>query len=282
MSDDGSGTASGVRVTTQFGHQRRDVVAVEFGGSPAEGGPFVAEWRQGHDFLAAAGGLPLVVIDDDCERAELLGGGEQGGFPDGAFVALAITEADEDPLGLSANACGEGQSEAHGESVPEGSRGEFNAWGAVRGRLFGELRAVGGELVDPGFWEEAALGEYGVERRGCVALAENKAVAVRVVWLRGVDAEDPPVERNEDIHARQGRPEMRRASPVRHLHDPEAQERGDPGEFWVGDGGHKKWTMPWTTSPERMRVMASLMSSSPTRWETMAAGLKRPAAIMRR
>ena len=51
--------------------------------------------------------------------------------------------------------------------------------------------------------EEAGLGERRVERRRGVALAEHEAVAVGVVGLARVDAQDAEVERGEDVDGRE-------------------------------------------------------------------------------
>jgi hypothetical protein len=150
------------------------VVAVEFAGVPAEGGPFVAEGGEGHDFVAAAGGLPFVVIDDDHEAFDFLSGGEEGGFPDAAFVAFAVAEADEDAPGVSVRrraARAMPRRPRPRQAVSEGAGGEFDAGGAVGGGLFGEGRTVPGEGRQPVAGEEAAFGEDGVEGGGGVTLA---------------------------------------------------------------------------------------------------------------
>src|SRR5947207_16010272 len=53
-----------------------DVVAIDLGGVPAESGPFRGQGTQGQNLVAAAGGLPFVVIDDGRQVVELLGRGE--------------------------------------------------------------------------------------------------------------------------------------------------------------------------------------------------------------
>ncbi len=46
-------------------------------------------------FVAAARGLPLVVVDDDGHVVDLLRGGEEGRFPDGALFAFAVAHEHE-------------------------------------------------------------------------------------------------------------------------------------------------------------------------------------------
>jgi hypothetical protein len=51
-----------------------------------------------------------------------------------------------------------------------------------------------------------------------VPLAENKAVAQRIIGLRGINGQLLPEERHHDIHAGKRRSQVGAAGPVGHFH----------------------------------------------------------------
>ena len=56
--------------------------------------------------------------------------------------------------------------------------------------------------------EETAIGEQRVEREATVPLAEDRAVAIGVAWVRRVDPQHVVVEHADHFDQRQGRTDM--------------------------------------------------------------------------
>ena len=80
------------------------------------------------------------------------------------------------------------------------------------------------ERVELGRVEVAAGGEGGVQRRRGVPLAEDEAVALRVVRPIGVDAEDPEVERSQDVQRRELAADVAQAGLVDHAQVAKARQ----------------------------------------------------------
>src|SRR5437588_147874 len=97
VSNDSSGLVAAARLL-QFACDRLNVVSIDLGSIPSESGPLGGERFESHDLVTAAGGLPLVVVDDYRQLPELLGRRKQGRFPDRAFVAFAIAHRNKDAI----------------------------------------------------------------------------------------------------------------------------------------------------------------------------------------
>jgi len=91
----------------------------------------------------------------------------------------------------------------NGKPVTERSGRRFDARHAARPRVFGQASARLVEGIQQRAVKEAAKGEGGVERLGCVALAEDEAVTAGVVRAGRIDAQDAPVQDGQDIDAGQ-------------------------------------------------------------------------------
>jgi hypothetical protein len=202
-------------------------VTIHLARGPTEGAPLIDERRKVEHLVAAAGGLPFVVIDDDDEAAETLRGSEHGGLPDGALVALAVAHDDEGAVGFFRETGREREADADRQSVTERAGGQFDAGGAVGRGLFGEFAAVLAEGIEPALGEKVARGQGGVERGGRVAFAQDEAVTLEVGGLRRVDAERAPIGGHQNVDTRKRGAEVGRAGVVGELNDLVAEIAGD-------------------------------------------------------
>ena len=138
----------------------------------------------------------MVVVHDAYEVVEAVLTGAHGGFPDLAFLYLAVAHGAEDTVAHAVLLAGESHADGVGEPLAQGACGHVNAGDVVHLGVAGEVAvhlAEGLEVLDG---EEAPEGEGGVERGGAVALGENEAVAFRgpgvcgVEIFHGVEVED--------------------------------------------------------------------------------------------
>src|SRR6202040_4039622 len=79
--------------------------------------------------------------------------------------------------------------------------------------------------------EEAALGEYGIEARTPVPLAEHEAIAVRPVGLARTHPQGLPVQHGEQLDHRKCCADVRAASAVDHVEDAQSQARAHRGKL---------------------------------------------------
>jgi len=223
------------------GEQRGEVVAVDALGVPAEGGPFFVKRLDAEDARRRAVGLLVVAIDDGDEAVEFVVCAGEGGFPRGAFLALAVGEKVEDAGVAVLQAEAERHADGLREAVAEGAAGQLDA-GRGFGRGHFEARtvgAVGGKFVDR---KNAGLGERGVEADGVVADGENEAVAVGPGGLGGTGAQLGKVDDREEIGDAEALTDVALADDFGHVEDVAAHglgagaERG--GVLSEGEKGH--------------------------------------------
>src|ERR1039457_1452198 len=102
--------------------------------------------------------------------------GEEGGFPGGAFVALAVTQQAEDPMGGGPEHGRISHPRGDGEPMAQRASGHVDAGQCMR-HVPAKIRAIlvmSQEFLDR---EKAALRKRGVESGSSVAFAENEAIA---------------------------------------------------------------------------------------------------------
>src|SRR5215475_2607787 len=109
-------------------------------------------------------------------------------FPVGALLHLAVAEHNERAVVDAPQAGSQGTADRDRKSVPEWSgvgldtRDLYPVWMTVE---CGKRLCEGVQL---GEWEEAAVGQCGVQRAGAVAFAEDEPVTFvgqRVPWIDG-------------------------------------------------------------------------------------------------
>ena len=182
--------------------QRADIMAIDLMGVPAERLPLVAQRREHQGLVGARGRLPLVVIDDDADVFELLGGGKHRGLPHRAFVVFAVGEKREDTKALALDTSRQRHAAAERQPVAERAGGGLDARQQVCRRMFGEPPAILAKGVELFEREVAFHGERRVQRRGGVALGQDEAVAQRILWIFRIDVEHVPVGRRQHVRTR--------------------------------------------------------------------------------
>ena len=90
--------------------------------------------RERQHLVAAAGRLPLVVVDDDADVLELLGGREHRRLPDRALVALAVAQQREDAVAAALDPAASAMPSAERQAVAERAGRRLDARHAVAGR----------------------------------------------------------------------------------------------------------------------------------------------------
>ena len=84
---------------------------------PPEGTVFLVERLDVHDVLNAAVNLQPVLVHDADQVIELVAYGLHGGFPDGAFLLLAITHDAEHLVGLAGELARERRADGHAQAL---------------------------------------------------------------------------------------------------------------------------------------------------------------------
>src|ERR1700731_968523 len=133
------------------------------------------------------------------------------------------------------------------------SRGDFDSR-QVRAGMLAERRAGLGVAFKQVLGEETSQRQSRVQRGRSVTLAEEKSVAIGVAGSARIDAEGAPVGSDENIDARQRRPQVRRARAMRHLHNPGPDQAGD-GRSFPGDA------FSWWASPKWRNSYHSTIAS---------------------
>ena len=108
---------------------RRQVVAVDLDGVPAEGAPLVGQRLDFHDVLDEAIELDAVVVHDGDHVVDLVEGARHGRFPDLAFLDLAVAEHDVGAGRPSVQAGGEPHPDAEREPFARANRWKLPARG---------------------------------------------------------------------------------------------------------------------------------------------------------
>jgi len=181
-------------------------VPVDLGDGEPEGGQLVGERLERHQLLGGEVGLEAVAVDDHDQVIESLGGGDLRPLPDRSLVELPVPDHHEHPRRPAAQLGVERDPHADRQQVAERARMKLHA-GQRPVRVPVEVvvdRQVLGQALTR---EVAALGERAVERRDVVPLRQEEIVPIRIGEARRRDAQHPLVEMDEDVRARQRRPQ---------------------------------------------------------------------------
>ena len=221
VGDEAGGLAFGGRGFLEGFADSDGIVTVELNGVPAEGAPFIGDGRDIHNVLDEAIELNAVVIDDGDDVIELVERAGHGGFPDLAFLNLAISEHAVRAGFAAIEAGNQPHADSEGEALAQGAGGGFEGMdepdvgvALIDGAEFAE----GVELVERRLGI-AGLGHDGVEDRGGVTLRENEAIAIGQGGIVRIDAHLIEEELDEDFDRGEGSAGMAGLGSADHLDD---------------------------------------------------------------
>lgn len=205
LEDDAHGAAlagEGLGAGHAVEHLLHVVAVVDDDDLPEEALELGLEVAEGHDLLDGGVDLLVVVVDGGDEVVHVLGAGEHGGFPDLAFLELAVAVHGEDEVFVARHFLAEGGADADAEALTQRAAGHADARQVVRrggvALQAGAEEAEGAELADG---EVAAAGHGAVDDGGDVALADEEhvlAVAAHGEVL-GLEVHDVPVHGHEPV-----------------------------------------------------------------------------------
>jgi hypothetical protein len=176
------------------------VVAVDGEDFPSETAVFVFERLDVHYVFDPAVNLQAIAVDDANQVVELEMAGFHGGFPDLAFLLLAVAHDAEDPVILLVQLSGERDADGDAQALAERSGGDFHArqFEPVRVSLIGRVELA--EERDVFFRAEAGEGQAKIETRRLVAGGPDDAIAVGPIGILGIVIGHAQVERGGDVH----------------------------------------------------------------------------------
>ena len=164
-----------------FGHAVQHllhVVAVrdDYNG-PHEGLELGFEVAEVHDLLGGAVDLLVVVVDGGDEVVNVFGSGKHDGFPNLAFLQLAVAVESIDKVAVAGHLFAEGGADAYAHALSEGAAGHADAGQPVFGGGMplqaGAELAEGLQLLDG---EKSAAGHGAIYDGGDVSLRHKEHV----------------------------------------------------------------------------------------------------------
>ena len=194
--------------------QRVDVVAVALEHVPAEGAVLVGERLNLHHLAHAPVDLEPVHVDDRHQPGETEVSRLHHGFPDLAFLVLAVAEDAEDAIRKMGEASRERLSDRDREPLPERSRGELDARQRQTVRVTLEGTAELAQRRDVLQVEVPGGTERHVERRRLVTGRPDHPIARRPAGHLGIVSQHVEVESRGDVHDRQRPAGVSRAGEV--------------------------------------------------------------------
>ena len=210
----------------QARQDRGDVMAVHFGGVPAERLPFGRYRLQGRDRVDRAVDLGVVGVEQDGQPGEPVVGGEHGRLPDLALFQLAVADHGERGTLDAAQAIGEGEADGGRQALPQGAADVVHDRGAL-GADGLDGRAVAAVALRLVLGEQADLGRRGEDPDHVVARGAHEAVAA---WRHGRE------ERRHLLGRRQGLAEVAKPVGGDHLYRAQPDRGGEPRRVGHGPG----------------------------------------------
>ena len=115
--------------------------------------------------------------------------------------------------------------------MPQRTGCSFHAWHTPGTGVF--LKATAGLSVSVEYLsrKETSIGKGQVESRRCVTFTENKPIPIRITGILGVNCQNRPISRHQDVYARKRRSQVRGARPVRYLDELAANVARDRFQF---------------------------------------------------
>ena len=236
--------------------ERRDVVAVDAHGVPAERAPLVRDRLGLQDAGGGAVGLQRVDVDDRGHVLEAVVRAGHRGLPRGALVELAVGEQGVDARRVALVAEAERHPGRHAEPVSERAARDLHAGRVRRHPRHRQARAVAAVGLELGDADHARLGERGVQGDRVVADREQEAVACRPVRVVGPEAQLVLVDHREDVGDAERLADVPLALDLAHVErvaaDP-GRRLAQPGDAFAGrgvgagrgrDGGHGRSPLP--------------------------------------
>src|SRR5216117_354581 len=208
------------------------VVAVDLEDGPPERLPLRDDGLEVHDLRHEIVELDLVVVEDDAEVVERVGGPAElrrrhRRLPHLPLLDLAVAEDAVDARRSGAELEPERHAERDRQALAERARRRLDAGQGGPVGMALEPRAELAERDELGFVEVARPRHDRVERGDGVALGEDDAVPIGPVGALRVVAQPTEVERREDIDHRERAARMPRACVGEHADDLHPALAGD-------------------------------------------------------
>ena len=165
---------------------------------------------QAHHFVVGTVDLQAVVVQDHGQVVQLVVCGGHAGFPDQAFLAFTVADHGIDTALASDMLRAKRHADCDRNPLPQGTGGSVNT-----GTLFGVRMALQDpvkltEMIEFFLSEIAAFAERPVKRRSCVALGEDKAVALGHFVVFGIHIHHVKIQSHQRIGTGQGSARMTR------------------------------------------------------------------------
>ena len=174
-------------------------VAVADDGVEAEGVHLAVQRLRVHNFAGGAVNLQAVDINHNAEVVQLVVVGKHKGLPALALLDLAVTQQGVDVDVAALILGGQRHAAGGGNALTQAAGAHIDAGHGVHIGVALQIAvgvAQGGQV---GNREEAALRKGGIQAGGAVALAQHKAVAVRILRLLGVNAHLTEIQVGKDV-----------------------------------------------------------------------------------
>ena len=178
--DDHAGAGMvGVGVAVERQGDQRSVVAVDNVANQSKSAEFFVQGIEVGDFPRGAKSLQTIGIEDEGQIIQTVMGGEDKGFPIGAFVPFAVGEEAEDAAGLVTEFACQSDSRSEAQAVAEAAGGEGDVGDSLGRRMAAQAGGVFVELLEVFFTKAADRPEGDIQRPGGVALGQNEYILLR-------------------------------------------------------------------------------------------------------
>ena len=164
---------------------------------------------------AVAEGLDLVVVEDNRQVVDVVLRREPHCLPRRTLVDVAVAHEAEDAMRFASGLGSQRHADRDGQTVAQRPGGELDA-GHVVTDVAHQFPLVAVIALEPLLGEETHLGQHGIDPSPAVPLAQNEAVAIRLVGPEGVHVQDACVENGEDIGHRQHAADVAASASVGH------------------------------------------------------------------
>ena len=198
-----------------------------------------AQVTVGHDLVAGAVQLQVVVIHENDQVVQTVLVSGVGSLPDLALLGLAVAHHAEDLVVLVVQLTGQGHTGGAGQTLTQGAGGDVDAGAAVHRGVTLKHGALLAQGVQHGLGEETHGSQAGILDGADMALGEHHAVPVLPAGVLGVQVHVFEVAGGDKICRRQGSAGMTGLGLVDHVDDLHTHLRGGVFQLLHGDIFHK-------------------------------------------
>src|ERR1017187_9822660 len=199
----------------------RKSVAVDLDGVPPESPPFFGQRRDLHDVVHEAVELDPVVVHNRHHVVELVERARHGGFPDLAFLDLAVAQHGVGAARPSVQPCRQAHPQSHRKTFAQRSGGGLQRRYEPHVRVALIYRAELAQRVQP---IERRIGvprlRHGaIQHRRRVPFGKNKSVPVHPLRVLRLDPHSVEIEFDHNLHGRKRTARVAGLGRANHLND---------------------------------------------------------------